>query len=330
MNYIIYALIFTSLLLLTACGSSTPITSTPDSFITEEQEFVLTPETSDLETAASIRTPRLVVRLSIKPELDSSGQPTGKRYGQAAFFWTDKSRSNGGSNLGGLGSVALRDANNLNATEFLSHSRSPVMTNIDLYSQPVYEDHLIKTSPVIFKGALCIEVWDIDLVSTNGYKFSSQMTFTEQYDSKPVLSLCQLNPTKTGSELRLVNIKDTLVMTDSGKAVTLPIGIVNSGPRPAENVVISFDIADIGTPEVTDQSGLFDCISISKPEIVGIQISCTALRPVTGLNTLPITFDAASPYDLSGSVYLVEGHITTSSIDSDLSNNTLRSIIGYY
>ena len=206
MKYIIFAILFTSLLLLTSCGNSTP--QNQDNLRIEEQEFVLTPESSGLETAAASRIPRLVVRLSIKPELNANGQPTGKRYGQAAFFWTDKSRSNGGSNLGGTASIALRDANNLNVTESVIHNTGPIMTKIDLYTETGYEDHLIKTFPINHKGPLCIEVWSLNLVSTNVHELYGQMSFTENYDSKPVLAFCQSNTTKTGTELRLVNILD--------------------------------------------------------------------------------------------------------------------------
>jgi hypothetical protein len=329
MKYIIFAILFTSLLLLTSCGNSTPLPQHQADFDFEEQEFVLTPEASSLETAAVSRIPRLVVRLSIKPELGANGQPTGKRYGQAAIFWTDKSRSNGGSNLGGIASIIIRDANNLNATEMLSYNIGPVMSNIDLFNQTGYEDHLIKTSPISFNGSMCIEVWGLHLVSTNGYRFEHQMTFTETYDSNPVLSLCQSNSTKTGTELRLVNIKDVMLYADAGKTVTLPLGIINAGPRPAENVIISLSIADIATPLVSEQSGLFNCTTLSKPEISGVQITCTALRPITGFNTLPITIDATHPYDQPGNVYLIESSISTSTPEYDISNNSLASVIVY-
>jgi hypothetical protein len=126
-----YLFVILGLLALSSC-SQTVTTPATANLLIEEQEFILEPTLSDLSTSATTHSPRLIVRLSLKPQLDVNGRATGKRYGQASFFWTDKSRSNGGSNLGGIVSIVLRDPNNPDATAFLTHAANPIMTNIDL------------------------------------------------------------------------------------------------------------------------------------------------------------------------------------------------------
>ncbi len=327
MKYLLRFFLFASFLVLTACGSSKPNLPNPELLISEEQEFVLTPDSSGLEAAATARVPRLVVRLSIKSELDDSGQPTGQRYGQAAFFWTDISRSNGGSNLGGIVSIWLQDANTLNHTEVLGGSSAPIMSNVNLYNQTGYEDHIVKTSTISFKGPICLRVSGINLISTNGYRFSAATSFDENFQATFPMSLCQRVSGENFTDLSLTRLHDPMVTGHQGIPFILTTGIINSGTAPANDVTVNIDVDfPLGLDFVEDKSGLFDCSSQIMNNPYKMRITCHTSQLAIGLQSLPLIFKTNPDYQTWNFLYEVFTNISTANPESNLENNSNYSV----
>lgn len=338
MQRLILASLFTVLIFfLAACNNQPLLTQTE----TEDQEFVLwsDPDLAGLQTASTFtRIPRLTVQLSIHNEVDSQGNPTGKRYGQAAFFWTDKARSRGGSNLGGTVSVILRDADNKDlTTTILGGGNSPIMTNIDLYKQPGYEDHIVKTTAVDFSGRMCVEVWGLNLLSSNGYSFEDEVKFDSNYDSLPVIFFCEKGSVKfnEGTDLRFVTvINNRVALIYPNKPFTLLTDIGNMGSRPAKNVYVTFEIPYYGLPEglafVKDDSETFDC---SSQEDLGKQatvIACFTERLRAGIERLPLTF-VTTPNHQSWMIdYAFNIKVATSTPERDTTNNETISVAIVY
>jgi hypothetical protein len=325
--------LFVLVLLLMACSTQPTPTLTNNELFIEEQEFILSPEveSGNLQTA-SLTAPRLVVRLSIQPELDKNGNPTGKRYGQAAFFWTDKARSRGGSNLGGTVSIMLRDANisYMDGAEVASSS-APVMTNVDLYKQLDYEDHMVKTLPVSSDSKLCIEVSSINLLSTNGYFFNKSWEMTPDYDTNPSIRLCEKKSAKEGLDLRLSLIRERMTYAASGTEFALSVAVINSGSNVAENVAVSYKIpwAEKLT-FIRDASALFECSATTtqtNDEGLVMNVSCYAEKMGVGVRTLPLVFSTTK--DAPAYNFLLEFYmnISTSSTETDTTNNQADSFI---
>lgn len=334
-NAFLASLLTALFLFLTACGTNPTHTIEADISLVEEQEFILSPdvESGNLQTASlSTPTPRLVVRLSIQPELDSQGKPTGKRYGQAAFFWTDKARSRGGSNLGGTITVFLRDANDpFLGTASSTYNAGPIMSNIDLYKQPGYEDHMVKTLPIEFDGKLCVEVSSINLISTNGYFFRGSWEMTDDYDTKPILSLCERKSLKAGVDLRLYSMKERMFSVSSGVEFLFTMLVANNGSSPAENVTVTYKIPYAEQLTfVRDDSALFDCSAATEPsssEGLVMNVTCHADKIGIGARGLPLIF--YTPKDASINTMLLELYmnISTSSSETDTTNNGADSFI---
>jgi hypothetical protein len=333
-NVFLISLLTTFFLFLTACSSSPIPASEPNNSLVEEQEFILSPEVESgslQATSLSTRPPRLVVRLSIQPELDSKGTPTGKRYGQAAFFWTDKSRSNGGSNLGGILSLVLRNANNLDSSQHLTYNQAPVMSNRDLYTQLNYREHIAVTSAVSDSEPLCVEVWGMSLVSTSGYRFYEQMEFSETLDSKPVLSLCEQKSLKTGIDVRLYRVKDRMFSAQSGTEFTFSMAIANNGSNPAKDVRISYKIP--WAEKLTflrDDSSVFDCSATTtqtNDEGLVMNSSCYAEKVGVGMRTLPLVFSTTKDAFAYNNLLEFYMTISTSSPETDTTNNGADSFI---
>jgi Domain of unknown function DUF11 len=317
-------------LLFSGCNTAAPI-SKVEPIITEE-EFVLEPSSDGLQAASvSTTTPRLVVRLSIQPELDKLGNPTGKRYGQAAFFWTDKSRTNGGSNLGGIISLVLRNANNLDGSQYLTYNQNPILSNRDLYSQANYHEHIAVTSAVSDSEPLCVEVWGMSLVSTNGYRFYEQMEFNETLDSRPVLSLCEKKSLKTGIDLRLYRIKDRMFSVPSGAEFPFSIAVANNGSSTAKDVTVTYKIPYAEKLTfVRDNSGLFECSATTtqtNTEGLVMNISCYAEKMNVVMQTLPLIFSTTKDAPAYNNLLEFYMNISTSSPETDTTNNEADSYI---
>jgi hypothetical protein len=337
-NTVLASLFATLIFLLGACSTEPVPTNTLEIPLAEEQEFILTPEveTGNLQAASlSATTPRLVVRLSIQPELDKQGNPTGKRYGQAAFFWTDKARSRGGSNLGGTVSIMLRDANDpFVGSAHLSFGAAPIMSNVDLYKQPGYEDHIVKTSATSFAGKVCVEVSSIYLLSTNGYFFRGSGEMTEDYDTKPILSLCEKGSLKSGVDLRLYSLKERMFSVNSGEEFPFTMLVANNGSSPARDVTVSYKIPYAEQLTfIRDESALFDCQATTQASLdegLIMTVTCRADQVGVGAKGLPLIFSTASDADVYTMLLEFYMGITTSSAETDTTNNTADSFVLLY
>jgi hypothetical protein len=322
--------------ILAACNTQPIPTVTANDVLVEEQEFIVSPQTASLQTASTpTRAPRLVVRLSIQPELDKQGKPTGKRYGQAAFFWTDTARSKGGSNLGGTVSILLRDANNRDyPTSYLIGNSAPIMSNIDLYKQLGYEDHMVKTAPITFNGPLCVEVSSLNLLSTNGYLINQHSEFSGDYDSTPLMRLCDSNSVKSGTDLRLYPTQGRVFNTLSGTEFPLSMAIVNNGSATAKDITVTYKIPF--AEQVTfhrDSSALFECSATSTQtanEGLVINISCYTEKLALGVQTLPLIFSATADAPSYNPLIEFYMNVSTSSPEIDMSNNTADSYVFIY
>jgi hypothetical protein len=339
MKYFVLTSLFALLvLLLSACSTqSAPALPNNETFI-ETQEFILSPgvSTSSL-TAASISatTPRLLVRLSIKPELSANGTVTGKRYGQVEFYWTDKARSKGGSNLGGIASIMLRDANTSDiVTEFFISASAPIMSNIDLYRQPGYEDHIVKTVPISHNAPLCVEVSSLNLMSTNGYLINHTWELTDTYNSKPMIRLCDKKSNKSGVDLRLAPLKNRMFEAASGGEFTLPMAVINSGSDIAQNVTVGYRIPF--AEELTfvrNTSSLFTCTASTQQtsnEGLVMNVTCSTPKLSVGIKTLPLVFSSTKEAAIYSGLFEFYMNISTSSTETDTTNNTSDSFVIVY
>ena len=336
-NIVLAGLFAVLLFLLTACNTeSAPINQTPVP-LAEEQEFILSPEIkagSFQAASLSTTTPRLVVRLSIQPELDKQGNPTGKRFGQAAFFWTDRARSKGGSNLGGTVGLLLRDANSSYMdSAVLASSGAPIMSNVDLYKQVGYEDHIVKTAPVSFNGQVCVEVSSLNLLSTNGYFINHQWTVTDDYDTVPLLRLCDRKSTKSGTDLQLRSFKERLFSVMSGTEFPLTMAVINSGSSAAKNVTVTYTIPyAMAISFVEDQSSLFACSSTTTETTEGpaMKVSCYAEKMRVGIQSLPLIFSTTKEAPLVSGLFEFYMNVSTSSTETDMTNNEADSFVLVY
>jgi hypothetical protein len=314
MKYIIHAILFSSLLILTACGSSEPVTDTPEAFSGEEQEFVLSPDTSSLETAAiSTRTPRLVVRLSIKPELDASGQPTGKRYGQAAFFWSDKGSIYNGSDLTGGVRVILRE---LNDPIIPLGEVGSIVSNRILTREPEYQGHVVKTQILNSTKPLCVEVRETRLTTSNNmYAFIS---------NQPII-LCQKQLQIIPTDMGLSYNSDMFHRLPLEQPSPILLNIINYGPHVSRDVYIKFTLS-YELNFIEEQSSKFDCSvrSLSNPYYNDTsnseEVTCYTSSFSVGLIGLPITVKATDKeyYGLGH----ISAEVSTSNTDNNIDNNS--------
>jgi hypothetical protein len=324
------------IIFLSACNTEPTPTLTTDKPLIETQEFILSPQLSESQLqAASATSPRLIVRLTIRPELDANSTANGKRYGQAELYWTDKARSKGGSNLGGIASIMLRDANSISIGDaHLITASAPIMSNVDLYRQPGYEDHIVKTLPVSFSGPLCVEVSSLNLLSTNGYVLYHTGELTNEYDTKPIVRLCDKQSNKSGVDLRLTPLKSKVFEAMSGGEFTLPMAVINSGSDTAQNVTVNYKIPY--AEELTfikDESGIFTCSASATQttdEGLVMNVSCHAPKVTVGIKTLPLIFSSTKEAAINTMVFEFYMNISTSSPETDTTNNTADSYVLVY
>jgi hypothetical protein len=337
MKYTTLTSLFALLIIFLSACNTQPIPTSNEPLV-ETQEFIISSERSSayLQAASTSTTPRLLVRLSIKPELDVNGAATGKRYGQVEFYWADKARSKGGSNLGGIASIMLRDANSSDiATEgYLASTALPIMSNIDLYKQPGYEDHIVKTSPVSFNGPLCIEVSSLNFMSTNGYVINHKGELTDSYDTIPMLRLCDKNSKKSGVDLRLAPLKSRVLDAISGSEFTLSMAVINSGSDVANDVTVTYKIPYAEELIfVKNTSKLFTCTATTQTttdEGLVMTVSCSAAKLSVGIKTLPLVFSSTKEAAIYSGLFEFYMNISTLGPETDTTNNTADSFVIVY
>ncbi len=299
MKYIVSVVLFVSILLLQSCGSTDPVTKEP-TFTVDEQEFVLTPETSGLGTTATTAyPPRLIVRLSIKPELNTSGQPTGKRYGQATFIWTDKSAAKGGSDLEGTPRLVLREAGQ--SVSYFDGQYGAIKSNLELIRQTGYQGHILKSSGSSSLKPLCIELRNIR-VEFQPSVYSIQPLL----DSRTPIIFCQANTLESKVDLAFTSSLNLGVNVPSGELAVLTPHIMNSGVRPAQNVYATFKVNNI-MRFVADKSDWFECSSRKITDVhYSEEVSCFTSRLPVGVQSLLLVFERTNTpvfiFPITGSV----------------------------
>jgi hypothetical protein len=221
---------------LVACNQIASPSQINDSLL--EQDFNLTSE-GFIENGVSNNIPKLIVRLSIKPETDQYGQYTGKRYGQAAFFWTDKSPANGGSNLSGNAQVILRDAGQTSLA--FGGQFGSVLSNLELLRQPNYQGHIVKSSSTASTNPLCLDLYPFVEIQP------TPITFQPLLSSQTPITLCQVSKLETKTDMTFTSSMNLGVNVPLGERAVIAPTLMNTGVRPAQDVYATFKINNLMT-----------------------------------------------------------------------------------
>ena len=282
-------------LIITISCNQSPEEEQPLDVTRENSEFVITQEEVNGEKIASA----LIVRLSIV-RLDAYN-----RYGRASFFWTDRS----GSTLSGTASVRLRKAG---STATLAESIDvPINSNVDLYTNPYYTEHIAQTPLTTIKRAICIEVTGWNLTADSDYSFDNQAF---------PLTLCVKNSIETDADMAVVldpNSKtDTIAVAEEFPFV---IGVQSLGPKAASGVMVNVLLPD-NINFVKDRSSKYICSkSSTDPQL----LRCLANGDVlTGHIGLPIILQGTSKGNNNIAV-----SVDTISTDPNYANNNFNQIV---
>jgi hypothetical protein len=314
MQRLVLTSLFTLVIFLVAACSNQRSPTQPE----PDNQTFSDPDLMNLQLASTfIRTPRLVVQLSIQNEVDSQGNPTGKRYGQAAFFWTDKSAARGGSDLSGSVGVLLREAGQpRNSWAFGDRA---VLSNLDLLKQADYLGHIVKTNSTTSTKPLCIEILNSWL------SIEPDASFMTPLPSRTPIVYCEANLAETKTDLQFTSALNFGVKVAEGMPAILSPLIMNTGPRPAKDVYVKFKVNDI-MRFVEEKSGLFECSSRAlEDKYYREEVSCYARYFPVGVRTLPLVFErtpSSNPFVMLPITGSLQGAITTSSTETNYTNNS--------
>lgn len=304
---------------LAACNNTSLPNYENDETLSNEQEFTFSPDLdlASLQlTPVYIYAPRLVVRLGIFAELDNQGNPTGKRYGQATFIWTDKSAARGGSDLSGSVSIFLREVGQTN-TKGLWGDYQSVLSNRDLMRQADYQGHIVKTQPSSSIKPLCVEIRDRRL------DFEPSRSFELPISTSTPIIYCEPNKTETKADMQFTSAINLATQVPTGMPALMSPRVMNAGPRPAKDVYVTFKVNNI-MRFVEDGSGLFECSSRPLEDVIYTEeVTCYAQRFPVGVWTLPLVFERTNaPWFMIPITGSLQASITTQSLESNYDNNS--------